>query len=252
MNLLAKCSFFDSGIVVLHSKTTTLEMSYITLDNFEDHAVSEVQLIGQKLYERGYIKAIEDLGEGHYEVYILLKGVTFYVDMVWEGDHLANWKCNCNWKPGMCTHIVAACYELREERDKLKSKKKKEKKIPREQLHDLYYKLEPTAQRLVKIIALNWEGLGQTNLLKKFNKSGLKHKGRTLSSTEIKPMLAGLVETSILYRQNDNRYICLPDFSDYLCNRYFSADPDFSEIATHLFGGAEAGYDCLELWYVHK
>ncbi len=218
-------------------------MTNLTLENFEAQLPASLSISGRRLQEQGGVVSIEEINEDHFEACVMIKWEEYFLDIFLDEDHIEEWGCECSSMEKICPHVVAALFELKKTISRVMPKKEtKQKEVSIEKLQMLYSQLAPTPKRLVKLVALNWEGMGKTGLMKKFNKMKLKHEGRNLGQQDLKPILEGLVKAQIFQRDYENKYTCPPHFADHLCNAHFSSDSDFSVIATHLFSGSDAGY----------
>ncbi|MEZ4990836.1 MAG: DEAD/DEAH box helicase [Saprospiraceae bacterium] len=211
------------------------------IDYFEQYFPENILRQGMLFYESNLVLSLEEFYETSWDWHAQVgrAGTYFKVIVRLEDDgEIISYQCNCkNARIGSgCEHIVAVLYKIREviddEGDEYYEVEPIVPSLPRpaEQMLQDYAKLDETAKRLIKIMAVAWEGVSQTRLTHVFNESGFRHEGRQLTPQTIKPLLNQLCKQDWLSLNEDNQYLCHRAFADLLCDRYFASDADFQSM----------------------
>ncbi|MCO6489544.1 MAG: DEAD/DEAH box helicase [Phaeodactylibacter sp.] len=215
----------------------------MNLQNFERSFSSKVLGRGILYFNGGRVQFLEkSSGVGRDEWFALVEGSgdDYEVEIVMlpNGD-IVRYACECPYdQGGPCKHIAAVLFKIRQENIMNKVKAPAASRpgpVPKtrsaEEMMGAYAELGETEQRLIKIAALLWEPTSQTKLMELFNAAKFSNRSKNIYPADIKPLLERLVSEGFLnlaYQQ----YECPEEFADDLCNRYFSADPDFAQLIT--------------------
>jgi len=94
----------------------------ITLKNFESQIGAPILQRGESYYKSGSVTSLELIGEDTW--YAEVEGSDDYdVEITLKGNKISNYSCNCPYDAGICKHIVAVLFCLKDE-NKTEVKKK--------------------------------------------------------------------------------------------------------------------------------
>lgn len=86
----------------------------IALEQLEQQIDETILERGFKYFQSGRVLTLDELGGGDYE--IAVKGTELYtVNLSLKGNRLIHYECDCPYDEGVCKHVVAALFYLREE-----------------------------------------------------------------------------------------------------------------------------------------
>lgn len=102
----------------------------LTLDNFEGETAAAVVSRGKAYYRKGAVLSLEEVHAGRWEA--IVSGTEDYeVTVTLDGDEITSAGCDCPYEwAGLCKHMVATLYAIRDENPHYpaSSKKAKQKK----------------------------------------------------------------------------------------------------------------------------
>lgn len=90
----------------------------ITLDNFEAIVPFKILMRGQEYYELGAVSDLEETSSGEWTATV--DGTRSYtVEIFLEGDKVDSWDCDCPYDGGICKHVVATLFAIRDNSEKV-------------------------------------------------------------------------------------------------------------------------------------
>ncbi|MCS2478112.1 SWIM zinc finger family protein [Bacteroides faecis] len=90
----------------------------ITLDNFEAIVPFKILMRGQEYYELGAVSDLEEASSGEWTATV--DGTRSYtVEISLEGDKVDSWYCDCPYDGGICKHVVATLFAIRDNSEKV-------------------------------------------------------------------------------------------------------------------------------------
>ena len=90
----------------------------ITLDNFEAIVPFKILMRGQEYYELGAVSDLEETSSGEWTATV--DGTRSYtVEISLEGDKVDSWYCDCPYDGGICKHVVATLFTIRDNSEKV-------------------------------------------------------------------------------------------------------------------------------------
>lgn len=90
----------------------------ITLDNFEAIVPFKILMRGQEYYELGAVSDLEETSPGEWTATV--DGTSSYtVEISLEGDKVDSWYCDCPYDGGICKHVVATLFAIRDNSEKV-------------------------------------------------------------------------------------------------------------------------------------
>lgn len=90
----------------------------ITLDNFEAIVPFKILMRGQEYYELGAVSDLEETSSGEWTATV--DGTRSYtVEISLEGDKIDSWYCDCPYDGGICKHVVATLFTIRDNSEKV-------------------------------------------------------------------------------------------------------------------------------------
>lgn len=90
----------------------------ITLDNFESNVPYKILMRGLNYYESDCITELEETSQGEWEATV--EGTESYeVEISMDGRNVESWYCDCPYDGGICKHVVAVLFAIRDDMEKV-------------------------------------------------------------------------------------------------------------------------------------
>lgn len=90
----------------------------ITIDNFEGIVPYKILMRGEEYYESGAVSDLKETLPGEWTATV--DGTSSYtVEISLEGDKVDSWYCDCPYDGGICKHVVATLFAIRDDRAKV-------------------------------------------------------------------------------------------------------------------------------------
>lgn len=90
----------------------------ITIDNFEGIVPYKILMRGEEYYESGAVSDLKETLPGEWTATV--DGTSSYtVEISLEGNKVDSWYCDCPYDGGICKHVVATLFAIRDDRAKV-------------------------------------------------------------------------------------------------------------------------------------
>ena len=90
----------------------------ITIDNFEGIVPYKILMRGEEYYESGAVSDLKETLPGEWTATV--DGTRSYtVEISLEGDKVDSWYCDCPYDGGICKHVVATLFAIRDNSEKV-------------------------------------------------------------------------------------------------------------------------------------
>lgn len=95
--------------------TTSLTLSMLTLNNFEQEIDSKMLQKGRQYFESGAVISLDEGDNGRWQAEV--EGTDTYETEVQlkKGKELVDYFCNCPYDGDLCKHVIAVLYAIRQE-----------------------------------------------------------------------------------------------------------------------------------------
>lgn len=234
-------------------------MSKITLENFQDHIYRPDLKYGVEFWKSGGVIYTIKESEDAYSALVQGSGSNYHVDIDFDGDEIIETACTCpnDWAE-YCQHVIGVLLELQKnivrkpkvkvvEMTKSKPVEKTAvkpnfKPVAEGKMLEAYRELREVPQRIVKILAANWNPLTQTRIMDTFNGCKFRVNRKNIYSKDLKPILNQLIQKRFITKNRDNQFLSHRNFSDELCQADFRSDSDFDKIVYFLKNSAQNRY----------
>jgi len=238
-------------------------MKKITLKNFFEHIYGPDVKYGKDFWKGGGVIYTTKASPDEYDALVMGSGANYNVSIVFDGDEIIETSCSCgnDWSD-YCRHVIGVLFELRKNvvrkpkktnlkvvgstrnssMDTVKDTTPVNKIAPEKRMEE-FSRLSEYEQRVLKILAISWEALFQTNLIEYFNGSGFRFNRKNIYAKDLKPILFRLVKMGYLQKDREQKYTCQASFANELCQKYFKQDTDFEKIVDYLQAGKRSRYN---------
>ena len=211
---------------------------HLQLNDFDKYVVPDILKRGKNYYKNGHILVLdEEEGQPGYwyaEVEGSYEDYDVNVRLGSDGQ-IELCDCSCPYDRGdICKHLVAVLLKIRDLNHKstieIKPSKKRVKPHGVQDMLVLYEDLTLPEQRILKILAVNWNPSTIQNLIHLYRECRFEKQDGKTSFTFIQSATLLFFSHNLVQRQGYDIYQITHPFADALCGQYFHADPDFKKI----------------------
>jgi SNF2 family DNA or RNA helicase len=219
-------------------------MSNFSIDQFERFIHPTILERGKSLHEAGAVVKLKPKKSGGWRAKVENgKHVTYDVEVEMEGQVIQYSECDCPYDAGdICKHQVAAFFEIREEMalgQNLPVEIVSENK-DMDQLYKKYLQYPLELQRIVKILALNYEPLMSNKLFNIYADITFKPSVPSIPPRTQSPILETLRKDGFLEKDSKGRILLRQEFSDVLARNTFRKDTEIGPISISVRRFAES------------
>ncbi|MCB0544122.1 MAG: SWIM zinc finger family protein [Saprospiraceae bacterium] len=217
-----------------------------TLHNFESNIPAKILRRGQDYFEAGAVTSLEPAGKG--EWLAMVEGSADYeVSLRMSGDRVREAECDCPYDGGVCKHVVAVLYALRQQGTS-PAPKKQRKKTGKTHFEEVLLKVDADEMRdFIRKMKAEDERFGDRFLLYFADKApGLDVTGKYRSM--IRQIIRrysnrGFIDYSSTFGLSREMYKVLRDAEDALAGKNYRQAAEVAEVVAEELASVFEGCD---------